>query len=68
MDHFYTSKIVGEWLTPSMYSGLCLTCIFGLFSRTAGLNALLYLVDLHVGCLQVILAGAAVLWALVQRV
>jgi hypothetical protein len=36
--------------------------------RTAGLNELLYLVDLHVGCLQVILAGAAVLWALVQRV
>jgi hypothetical protein len=34
-------------------------------SRTADLNALLALVDLHVCCLQVILAGAAVLWALV---
>jgi hypothetical protein len=28
----------------------------GLFSRTAGLNALPYLVDLHIGCLGVILA------------
>jgi hypothetical protein len=27
------------------------------FSRTAGLNALPYLVDLHIGCLLVILAG-----------
>ncbi len=27
------------------------------FSRTAGLNALLYLVDLHIGCLRVTLAG-----------
>jgi hypothetical protein len=34
-------------------------------SRTADLNALLALVDLHVCCLQVILAGAAALRALV---